>query len=204
VETLFPEENFPDYFYTVEELQSAVEDVSWPEFVLNDNQEVVAANQVAQALWGIDFIAETERRSRPQMNLLSVASDHHFADRCVNWEECIATMISVLKGRPERPESIDEPDGYFDAVLAEFVAGDPAFLAGLIDVWQKTDARAPKCRWSYGVVWRDDEFGEMRFLGVVTTSSEPDGLAFNDWHPLDAATWDALELVRARRVLRGS
>jgi hypothetical protein len=155
-----------------------------------------------QALWNTDFAEERSQRSRSQMNLLSVSSDHMFTDHVVNWDECLATIVSVFKGRPERPDDIDDPDAYFNAVLQEFASGDPAFLRGLIDVWQKTDGRAPKCRWSYRVVWRDDAFGEMRFLGIVSTASEPDGLGFNDWHPLDAATWDALEKVKARRRRR--
>lgn len=44
----------------------------------------------------------------------------------------------------------------------------------------------------------DDEFGDMRFLGIVSTASEPDALAFQDWHPVDAATWEVLERVKSR------
>lgn len=110
----------------------------------------------------------------------------------------MATLASVFKGRPRDPHTIDQPDPYFHAVLAEFAKGDPAFLAKLIDIFSQTPARDPKCRWTYPVVWRDDDFGEMRFLGVVGTASEPDALAFQDWHPVDAATWDVLERVKAR------
>jgi hypothetical protein len=46
----------------------------------------------------------------------------------------------------------------------------------------------PKCRWSFPIIWRDD-LGEMRFLNVINTASEPDGLAFNDWVPVDANAW---------------
>lgn len=196
--TLFPSDRFPSYFYTVEELQHAVEDVPWPEFVLNDNAEVVAANAVTQSLWRVDFADEKAHRTATQMNVLSVASDHHFADRCVNWDQVVATLASVFKGRPRDPHTIDQPDPYFDAVLGEFAKGDPAFLAKLIDIFVQTPARDPKCRWTYPVVWRDGEVGEMRFLGVVSTASEPDALAFQDWHPVDAATWDVLERVKAR------
>jgi transcriptional regulator with XRE-family HTH domain len=200
--TLFPSDRFPNYYYTVDELQDAVEQAPWPEFVTNDNAEVVAANAAVQALWLIDFAHEKSWRTSAQMNVLSVASDHHFADRCVNWEEVVAMLASVFKGRPRDPHTIDEPDPYFDAVLAEFVRGDAAFLSRLIDIFAATPAREPKCRWSHRVVWRDDEFGDMRFLGLVSTASEPDALAFNDWHPLDAASWDALERVKSRHNVR--
>jgi transcriptional regulator with XRE-family HTH domain len=197
--TLFPSQQFPNYFYTVEELQQAVEDAPWPEFVLNDNVEVVAANAAVQALWGVDFAEERRQRSRAQMNLLSVASTHRFADHALNWDQCLATLAGVFKGRPRDPRTLDEPDAYFNAVLAEFSAGDPTFLRRLIDVFASAPARDPKCRWTYRVVWRDDDFGEMRFTAIVNTASEPDALAFNDWVPLDAESWTALEQVKERR-----
>jgi hypothetical protein len=96
------------------------------------------------------------------------------------------------------PCSLDEPDPYFSEVLQEFAGGDPAFLARLVQIWMATPGRDAKVRWSYHVVWRDEEFGEMRFRSIVGTASEPGGLSFNDWQPLDAATWNVLERVKAR------
>ncbi len=202
--TLFPSDRFPNYFYTVEELQQTVEEVPWGEFVLNDNVEVVAANSAIQAVWRVDFAQEKAKRASAQMNLLSVASDHQFAGRMVNWDECVATLASAFKGRPRDPHTLDQPDPYFDAVLAEFARGDPAFLARLIEVFAATPAREPKCRWTYPVVWNDDDFGELRFIGVVNSASEPDGLAFNDWIPIDANSWEALEHVKARGLPPGA
>lgn len=201
--TLFPSDRFPSYFYTVDELQTAVEDVPWPEFVINDNIEVVAANAALQALWRIDYAEERRHRSAPQMNLLSVANDYRFIEHIQNWEECVAVLASVFKGRPRDPHiTLDEPDPYFGAVLEELSGGDPTFLSRLINVFTATPARTPKCRWTYPVVWKDAEFGAMHFIGVVNTASEPDGLAFSDWIPIDAATWDALERVKAQRADR--
>ena len=202
--TLFPGDRFPNYYYTVDELQDAVEQVPWPEFVINDNVEVVAANAAVQALWCIDFAHEQSWRTSAQMNALSFASDHHFADRIVNWEEVVATLVSTFKGRPRDPRTIDEPDPYFEAVLAEFAGGDPVFLQRLLKVWESTPPAEPKVRRTYRIVWNDPEFGDMRFLGLATTASEPDGLSFNDWHPLDAASWDALERVKARQQTPGA
>lgn len=198
--TLFPNWRFPAYFYKHEELASAVGKLPWPAFVLDHNVEVIAANDAVQALWRIDFAAELSSRTRAQMNMLSVASDHHFSDRLVNWDECVAVMAATFKGQPQDPESLDQPSAYLNAVLAEFASGDPQFLRRMIEVFAKTPGREPKVRWEYPVVWRDDDFGEMRFMGVVTTASEPDGLGFNDWHPLDADTWSVLENVKRRHA----
>ena len=196
--TLFPSDEFPSYFFTIDELQSEVELVAWPEFVLNNANEVVAANAAVQALWGIDFAQERATRTRAQLNLLSVASQRKFADRMVNWDECVAVMAAIFKGHPVNPASLDEPDPYFSEVLQEFADGDPAFLARLVQIWMATPGRDAKVRWSYRVVWRDEEFGEMRFHCIVGTASEPGGLSFNDWQPIDAETWAVLEQVKAR------
>ena len=51
-------------------------------------------------------------------------------------------------------------------------------------------------RWHYDVTWRHAQ-GRMRFRGVVSTANEREGLAFNDWIPLDAETWLALERAKA-------
>ena len=199
--TMFPSDEYPDYFFSIDELQGEVELVEWPEFVLNNANEVVAANATVQALWGIDFACERETRTRAQLNLLSVASQGKFADRIINWDECVATLAAVFKGRPVNPASLDEPGPYFSEVLQEFASGDRAYLERLVRIWMATPGRDAKVRWSYRVVWRDEEFGEMRFRSVVGTASEPGGLSFNDWQPLDAATWGVLERVK-RRSLR--
>lgn len=202
--TLFPLDEHPRYFFSVDELQSEVELIAWPEFVLNNANEVVAANTAVQKLWGIDFQQERAKRTRAQLNLLAVASQRHFADRMLNWDECVATLAAVFKGSPVRPASLDEPDPYFHQVLDEFAAGDPAFLARLVEVWASTPARDAKVRWDYRVVWQDPEYGVMRFHALVGTASEPAGLAFNDWIPVNAESWSVLEQVKARADQRRS
>lgn len=77
-----------------------VETVPWPQFVVGDAVEVLAANEAAQAVWDVDLEYERSRRTRAQMNTLSVASDRHFADRVVNWEEVVGILAGVHKGRP--------------------------------------------------------------------------------------------------------
>jgi hypothetical protein len=132
------------------------------------------------------------------MNLLSVASHLRFAERILNWDECIATLAAVFKGSPVSPASLDQPDPYFHEVLAEFASGDPAFVARMAQVWAATPARSAKVRWGYRVDWEEPGLGLMRFQAMVGTASEPGALSFNDWIPLDAASWTVLEAVKAR------
>lgn len=198
--TLFPNWRFPNYFFARTELPTALERVPWPAFVLDNNVEVIEANLAVQAIWGVDFGAERTKRTRAQMSLLSVASNHQFVRKLVNWDECVGVIASVLKGQPQRPESLDEPSRYFNEVLAEFAAGDPAFLSRFLGIFAEAPAEEPKVRGQYPVVWKDDEFGTMRFLGVRTTASESDGFGFNDWIPIDADSWSVLERVKTRHA----
>lgn len=196
--TLFPADRFPSFYFREDETQAEVDRLPWPAFCVNDFTEVVAANAAVQALWGIDWQHELRTRTKAQRNLLAVASDRHFAERVVNWDECVGVMAAVFKGRPHLPETIEQPTDYFNQVLAEFARGDPVFLARLLEVWAATPPHPAKVRWNYRAVWSDAEFGEMRFHAVVSQASDPDAIAFNDWHPEDADTWRVLELVKAR------
>jgi len=196
--TLFPADRFPSYYFRANEVQAEIDRLPWPAFCVNDLSEVVAANAAVQALWDINWRHELRRRTAAGRNLLAVASDHHFADRIVNWEEIVGVIAAVFKGRPHLPEAIEQPSDYFNHVLAEFARGDASFLARLIEVWSATPPATGKVRWGYPVVWSDTEFGEMRFRALVSAASEPDAVSFNDWHPEDAETWRVLEMVKAR------
>jgi hypothetical protein len=86
-----------------------------------------------------------------------------------------------------------------DQVLSTFAANDPTAVAKLLHAWEATPPRPAKSRWTYPLVWREPE-GEIRFTGLVSTASEPDGLSFNDWFPADAASHAVLEQVLAARA----
>lgn len=188
------------FFYTLDELPGAVEDTPWPQFVMNDAFEVVAANSWICAVWDIDFAEERRKRTAAQMNVLSVASDHHFADRLKNWDEIIAMFVSIFKAPSPTRYSLDDPTPYFGEVINEFLSGDPSFLARLLAIWEVTEPRKPKVRSSYPVVWEHPECGVMRFRAIITNASYPDALSFNDWIPFDAETWQVLAAVKARYV----
>lgn len=194
-DTLFAPETHPDYYFTVVELRSFVEMVPWPQFVVNNLAEIVAANQSAQGLWGIDFEDELARRSRAQLNLLSIAAERRFSQRIANWEALVGTLISVLKAVPQSAESLTGAGTLFQEVLGAFAANDPVAIPRLVSLWEKTPPRTAKVRWTYPVTWREPAVGDLRFLALVSTASEPDGLAFNDWVPLDASTWDRLSAI---------
>lgn len=194
-ETLFDPQTYPDYFFASSDVQPYLETVPWPCFVVNDLAEVVAANRVAQALWGIDLAVELERRSRARVNFLSIAAERRFSERIANWDELVAALISVLKAVPQSATMMDQPGALFGDVLEEYIANDPSAIVRLFKLWTSTPARTPKVRWNYPVVWRAPGIGDLRFLGVVTVASHPDALAFNDWIPQDADTFERLARI---------
>jgi transcriptional regulator with XRE-family HTH domain len=197
VNFLFAGEQYKDFFFTLDELPAAVEDTPWPQFVVNDAFEVVAANARICAVWDIDFAEEQRKRTRAQMNVLSVASDHHFADRLKNWDELIAMFVSIFKAPSPTSYSLDAPTPYFNEVIAQFLNGDPVFLARLFKIWNETPPRKAKVRSSYKVEWEHRDAGLRRFHCIITNASYPDALSFNDWIPIDADTWHAINRLLA-------
>ncbi|MDP9238501.1 MAG: helix-turn-helix domain-containing protein [Chloroflexota bacterium] len=185
------------FWHTTESAESECDRHGWPAFVTDEFARVVSANQAAQRLWGVDltreFLDPVER------NLLSLASDPRFADRCLNWEEFVGTILAVFKAHDWAPGNIEDPPPYFGAVFERFMKGDAKYVGRFFALWEATSADwGRKERWGYPVVWKDPECGVMRFDALTSIASMDDGLAFNDWHPVDAETWRVLELVKAR------
>ena len=181
----------PTYMFSLEELHQWVENNPWPQFVVDENTQVVVANSVVQKLWGVDlereFLAPIER------NLLSFATDPRFAERALNWDEMVAHAVAIWKGHHLGRESLERPTPFFEQALSELAKGDPDYVRRFLEVWERTPGKTPKVRDRYRVVWSDPVCGEMRFLALSSTANEGEGLAFNDWIPVDAATWQALD-----------
>ncbi len=192
----FTPEIAPDYYFTLDQATREIERAPWPACIVNDRMDVIAANRLALTLWGVDF--ERELTGPGERNLLSIASTPHFAERVENWEEAVGVAVGILKGHHRG--GVSEPEdssGYFASVLQHFLEGDPKYVARFLTVWQETPARTPKCRFDFPVVWRDEDLGTLRFRVAISNASEPEGLSFNDWHPLDSETWDGLRRLQS-------
>lgn len=190
--TQFPPEVAPDYYFTLDQAMQEIGRAPWPACIVNDRMDVLSANRLAQTLWDVDL--ERELTGPGERNLLSVASTPHFAESVENWDEAIGVAVAILKGHHRG--GVSEPEdssGYFASVMQHFLEGDPKYVARFLTAWQETPARTPKCRWDFPVAWRDEDLGTLRFRVTISVASELDGLAFNDWIPLDAPTWEALE-----------
>lgn len=194
IDTWFPANEAPTYWFTVEEAAALAEERPWPSFVVNTLMEVLAANRICQTLWGVDLRHEyTEPVER---NLLSIASIPRFADKVTNWDEAIASAIGVAKGHFETLPEGSSP--YYIAVMKHFQSGDPQYIRRFLTQWERTPARSPKVAWSYKITWKEPDIGILRFMCLVNVGSEPEGIGWNDWIPLDAETWSYLETIKAR------
>lgn len=195
--TLYPAHEFPEYYYRVGELQRVVEKRPWPSFATNEAMRVVAANRAVQSLWGINFAREKRKQSSDQLSLFRIGGDYRFVDRVTNWTDIVGVIASVNKGRPRRTVQTALAPGVVSAIEAT-AGGDPGQLKILLKIWKKAKPAPARVQWDMPLIWRDPEFGEMRFVDTVSVASESDVLQFQDWHPVDAKTWRTLEKVIAR------
>jgi transcriptional regulator with XRE-family HTH domain len=188
-------DGYPTYLFPVDEAVAYIQHRKWPAFVMNEALEVVGLNPICEKLWGIDFALEFP--TPLDRNMLVVSSNPRFGDK-VNWDEMVAVAIGVFKGHHRGPEDVEHPSPLFGEILSRFMEGDARYVTRFFELWQTVPPIEPKIRWSYLVVWTEPGLGVLRFEAVVNQANEPDGLAFNDWIPLDAATWAALELIKKR------
>ncbi len=195
--SFMPDDRLRAESLSLDEAAAAVERARWPCFVVDKFLSVAAANPVAQALWGVDMMSEFP--DPLDRNLLSVATNPRFADRVVNWEEAVGHIIAERKAHDWAPEHLDQPSPYLAAQLERFMSGESKYVTKLGDLWQRAPEQwAQKMRWSYPVIWNEPGIGELRFECLTGITSGLAGLAFNDWIPVDAETWTALEKVKNR------
>ena len=185
----------PDYLFTLEEAKTYIDARPWPAAVMSELMEVLAANQLLQAVWGVDL--SRELNSPVERNILSVISLPRFDGQLKNWDEVVAAGIAVIKGHYLGAET--QPEGssaYFQAVMQHFLDGDPKYLKRFMELFQETPGMRGKIRWQIPVRWNHPVVGDLNFEVVINTANDPNGLAFSDYVPLDAGTWTALERLR--------
>lgn len=184
-----------DYMFSLEEATAAIDERPWPAHVNSELMEVVAANGVAQLLWGVDLLLEYN--TPVERNMLTVATTPRFADRIANWDEMVSVGISIMKGHHRGPETMPEGTSqYFAAVMQRLFSGDPKYVGRFLQLWDKVAPRTPKIYWSYPVVYDHPDAGRLSFTVAVSAANETDGLYFNDWIAEDSATLTALEYLR--------
>lgn len=191
-----------DYRFTIPELRSFVEETPWPQFVIDNTLEVVAANAATQALWEMDLSPEVLERTRARVNLLAILAHHRLRQSLRNRFAIMAIVVSVLKVFPESRNLFEAPGTLFAEVFDAFAATDPEAINKLYALWDRTPPASQKLRWNFPVVWSEPEVGEIRLIGTVTAASHVNSLVFVDWIPRDGQSHALLETLLASRALR--
>ncbi len=186
----------PGFMFTLEEAKDQVDQCPWPSFVVNEFMELMCCNKICERLWDIDL----SREFAPgiERNMLSVASSLRFAERMGNWDDLVRLAIGVFKGHYRGPEELEQASPYFAQVMHRYAQGEPRLVERFTELWQETDPLGAKVRLMYPIVWHQPGYSPMRFQGLVTTANESEGLAFNDWIPCDAQTWECLGKIPKR------
>lgn len=191
-----------DYRFSIPELRSFVEETPWPQFVIDNTLEIVAANAATQALWEMDLSAQVLERTRARVNLLAILAHHRLRQSLRNRYEIMAIVVSVLKVFPESRNLLEAPGSLFAEVFDAFAATDPKAINKLYALWDRTPPASQKLRWNFPVVWSEPEVGEIRLIGTVTAASHVNSLVFVDWIPRDGPSHALLETLLASRTLR--
>jgi transcriptional regulator with XRE-family HTH domain len=179
--------------HTFEEALEEIRSVEWPSVITNEAMDVVAANSVAQRLWGVDLTREFN--TPVQRNMLAQMSNPRIADQMENWEEAIRILLTLVKGSFGDVAEDTEASKYFQAVMAQFLAGEPRYVQAAMRVWLEVEPRIFKWRFSYPISWRHPEHGVLRFHVVVNPVNRRERVTINDWIPLDGHTWESLRTM---------
>lgn len=187
----------PGFMFTLAEANAEVDQCQWPSFVVNEFMELICCNDVCERLWDVDL--SSEFAPGIERNMLAVARSLRFAERMGNWDDLVRLAIGVFKGHYRGPEELDQASPYFAQVMLRYAQGEPRFVARFAELWLDTPPRGAKVRLMYPIHWQEPGYRPMHFQGLVTTANEPEGLAFNDWIPRDATTWEELDKLARHR-----
>jgi transcriptional regulator with XRE-family HTH domain len=191
----FSQDGDGGYYFMEADLRPFIDRAAWPIFVGNEHGELIAANVVARTLWNVDLEEEARRRGSTRISLFVAIADPRIAGRLVNRDEMLREFIAIFKSAPASRSMLDAPGPRFSGMLDLVGATSPRFLLSLLRLWAGTPPHADRVRWTYPVIWQEPGYPEMRLVGTVNPASEPEGWAFNDWIPADAASFATLEEI---------
>ena len=115
----------------------------------------------------------------------------------MNWDEAVGVGVSVMKGHHRGGASQPEATNpYFAAVVQKFLSGNPEYVRRFLNLWETVPIHIPRLRWDYPVRWQHPQAGLLHFQVNVTVLNTDQGVSLNEWVPVNANTWSALETLR--------
>lgn len=174
-----------------EQLLAEVEAVPWPAGVFNQVGEMLALNAPFYAMLG-PRLASQVRGDPDKRNLVAMASNPDFAERCETWDEGVGFMIGLAKGDTRVEHNLERPAPNSQDVMRRFLAGDPKYIARLLGLWERTPAIEHWTRHRYPFRWHAEDGRLMRFHVVMHVCDVWRELFWGDYVPEDGETWDVL------------
>ncbi|OAI38965.1 hypothetical protein AYO38_08610 [bacterium SCGC AG-212-C10] len=176
-------------------LSHEIERYRWPSLVTNERYEIVAwngaANAVAELGIGHDLAGPGERQ------LLRMAASTHFAGMLHNWDDVISWLIGFYKH--DFITSLEDDglsDPYVLALAGHIAQNHPLLMSHLFELWQSTPPFLDGFRNQGLIEWNTKSGERLRFFGIFSSFNDFEAAWAFDWHPLDAATWDWLDVHR--------
>ena len=181
-------------------LAQEIDSYSWPCLAVNDQMEILLANQPANWVAEVDLLqAFPELPDRQQMRL---AARQHFRDRVENWDDVVSVMIEFFKADFEDPELYAVSAPWFAQLLQE-LRTNPDYQEAfpqIMDLWQRVPARQHLARTAFEARWHVSDGTTLCFNTVLATWDDFDAYYSNDWHPADGTTLQWLQAAaRTRR-----
>jgi transcriptional regulator with XRE-family HTH domain len=183
----------PDPEHSFEEALAEIHAAEWPAVITNEAMDVVAANQIAQRLWGVDL--STEFNAPVERNLLAQMSNPRIAGQMANWEQAVRVLMTVVKGSFGDVAENSETSKYYQACMAQFLAGDPTYVQTGMRLWLEVEAQIYKWRFWYPIQWRHPKLGLLHFRVVANPVNRRERITLNDWIPLDGPTWEGVRAL---------
>jgi transcriptional regulator with XRE-family HTH domain len=177
--------------YTLDEIRAELSARPWPAYVSNQAYDLVEANTAWQEAIGVDLAREF--LGFGERNLIVSLSQTAWADRIENWDALVTFLIGLAKGDPRRREDDDRPLPWLEVPFRRFLEGDAAYIRRFFDLWESAPPISQRLRQTYEMVWRAADGTRLRFLGTLAVAEAATELHWNDWTPLDRATWEWFE-----------
>jgi len=165
----------------------------WSFLLLDDYNDIIAWNSVAEAVAELNFAEHFETLG--ERNVVWLAATPHFRDHLLNWMDLIGRQVSFWKmahlSRPPDTETGEQGQGAAPLLQMMMALGNrfPDAFSDLLTLYQTIPAWREGWRNSHPVTWRVNDGTVLRFETVFRAWSEFDSLYAFDWHPADAETW---------------
>ncbi|MFN8506888.1 MAG: helix-turn-helix transcriptional regulator [Dehalococcoidia bacterium] len=175
----------------------------WSFLLLDDYNDILAWNSVAEAVAELNFAEHFETLG--ERNVVWLAATAHFRKHLLNWMDLIGRQVSFWKmahlSRPPDSETGEAGQGAAPLLqmMMELGTRFPEAFGDLLTLYQTVPVWREGARNSHPVKWRVADGTVLRFETVFRAWSDFDSLYAFDWHPANAETWRWVEKTMGTR-----